>query len=86
MMFGHPIKHLESCQLKVPDTAFDRYYDRIGQPDLCGYVVTNVTKKDAGVWQIYAVGKIVYRTSIHVNVSDYKAKRGSLGYNYSLVN
>lgn len=69
--FPHAMPNLEMCFLTQPATTFDRYYDRdMTKPsNYCGYTLPNINQDDQGLWDVVAVGQIVYKTSVYVSVS-----------------
>lgn len=69
--FKYPIKDLETCELTAPPGLADRYFDRSRiELDKCGYVITNVTRHDNGVWKVTGVGRIVYEGRVRLHVID----------------
>ncbi|XP_049885711.1 uncharacterized protein LOC126380369 [Pectinophora gossypiella] len=74
LRLAYSIKNLESCQLIVPKTSFDRFYDRSKlKLQTCGYVIKNVTLADEGIWKIIAIGRIMYEAYIKVTVLEHVA-------------
>ncbi|KAJ8711833.1 hypothetical protein PYW08_008787 [Mythimna loreyi] len=71
-----PIPHLQTCELVAPSSTFDRFYDRFRKEmSNCGYTLPNITIGDAGLWKIFAVGKIVYEGEINLNIVDNKSTK-----------
>ncbi|XP_073959402.1 uncharacterized protein isoform X2 [Choristoneura fumiferana] len=67
LSFAYPIKHLQSCQLTVPSSSYDRYYE-LASSDWCAYIIRNVTEEDAGTWEVKGVGRIVYEGKTQIKV------------------
>lgn len=64
-----PIPSVESCELVAPRSTFDRCYDRDRiNMATCGYILSNITLEDAGLWKIIAVGKMIFEGEIFLNV------------------
>ncbi|XP_059051887.1 uncharacterized protein LOC131846570 [Achroia grisella] len=65
--FSYPIVGLTACELTAPQSTFDKFYERdISNWDTCGYIVSNLTRNDEGMWRIIGVGRIVYETQVYL--------------------
>ncbi|XP_041983170.1 uncharacterized protein LOC121736152 isoform X2 [Aricia agestis] len=71
LSLAYPIEDLESCEIVAPRTTFDRSFDRSrSNQDSCGFIISNITKADEGVWKIIAVGRVVYQSTVFLEVND----------------
>ncbi|KAF9405197.1 hypothetical protein HW555_013966, partial [Spodoptera exigua] len=70
LSIAFPIPSLQTCELVVPRSTFDRFYDRNKiEFSTCGFSVPNLTRYDAGTWTIIAVGNIVYEGEARLEIN-----------------
>ncbi|CAH0677895.1 unnamed protein product [Spodoptera exigua] len=70
LSIAFPIPSLQTCELVVPRSTFDRFYDRNKIEFItCGFSVPNLTRYDAGTWTIIAVGNIVYEGEARLEIN-----------------
>ncbi|XP_022815384.1 uncharacterized protein LOC111348777 [Spodoptera litura] len=70
LSIAYPIPSLKTCELVVPRSTFDRFYNRNNiELNNCGFSVPNLTTYDAGTWRIFAVGNIVYEGEARLEIN-----------------
>lgn len=70
LSIAYPIPSLTTCELVVPRSTFDRFYNRNNiELNNCGFSIPNLTSYDAGTWRIIAVGNIVYEGDARLEIN-----------------